>query len=268
MSKKNRKLAMMLCATALTSFLSAQAQSDNASSELTIVAAGSLTQAMNEIICAYEAQGGPRFTVQYGPSGMLRQEIEAGKKVDVFASASTDHTEALEIKKLLGQSKVFTHNDLCVVARPELSLMENNLLDVIGRSTVRLATSTPIIDPMGDYTWQFFRNADKKLPGVYQILDGKALKFSGAIASAPGAKPPYVTAFEENKTDAYIMYCTNAVSTEKALPELITLRIPDELNVHSEYGNAAHPASFEGKRFVDFVLQPAGQIILKKYGFQ
>lgn len=233
-----------------------------------ILAAGSLTQAMNELIEAYAKQGGAHFSAQYGPSGKLRQEIEQGKKVDVFASASTDHTEALAAQQILGASRVFTRNDLCLLARPELKLTPSNFLDVISRRHVRLASSTPVSDPMGDYTWQFFRKADRQQPGLYRILDAKALKLSGAAAPALGARPPYVTAFAENRADAYIMYCTNAVSTRQVLPELVSLRIPDALNVSSTYGIAAHPHSVEGERFVNFVLQPAGQAILKKYGFQ
>jgi molybdate transport system substrate-binding protein len=240
----------------------------DAASPPLLMAAGSLTQAMNDMMAAYAAQGGARFAAQYGPSGKLRQEIEAGKKVDVFASASTDHTEALAAKKLLGSSRVFTHNDLCVVADPDLKLGESDLLEVLRRSDVRLATSTPVSDPMGDYTWQFFRNAEHAKPGLYQLFDAKALKLSGASAPAPGAKPPYVTAFEDDKADAYILYCTNAVATKKAVPQLEIVHIPQDLNVRSDYGIAAREGSLEGKRFVEFVLSAAGQALLKQYGFR
>jgi molybdenum ABC transporter molybdate-binding protein len=245
-----------------------QVQPRSGSDAPVLVAAGSLSRAMDEIMLAYRAQGGAQFIVQYGPSGRLRQEIEAGKKVDVFASASTDHTEALAQQRLLGASQVFTHNDLCVVARPALDLTEYNLLQVLSRPSVRLATSTPVSDPMGDYTWQFFRKADARQPGLYRMFDAKALKLSGAAPLSPGTKLPYISAFEENKADAYVMYCTNAVLTKNALPQLTVVRIPNELNVRSAYGIAAHPASAEGERFIRFVRDPVGRKILKKHGFQ
>lgn len=244
------------------------AQGNSPVTQPVLLAAGSLTQAMNEMISAHAAQGGARFVAKYGPSGKLRQDIEAGGNADVFASASTDHTDILAAKNLLGDARVFAHNDLCVLARPELGLSEANLLDVLSRGDVRLATSTPVSDPMGDYTWQFFKHADRKAPGLYQAFDAKALKLSGASAPSPGAKPPYVTAFEENKADAYIMYCTNAVSTKKAVPQLAMIRIPQELNMRSDYGIAARQDSEQGRRFVEFVLSPAGQEILNRYGFQ
>jgi len=232
-----------------------------------LFAAGSLHTVMNEVIVAYQAQGGAVFQAQYGPSGKLRQQIEAGAKVDVFASASIAHTDALAQQELLGTSTVFTHNALCVLVRPQLDVQEDNLLDVLANPAVRVATSTPVSDPMGDYIWQFFRNADKKQPGIYRLLDAKVLQLSGAKMPVDGERLPYITAFEDNKADAYIMYHTNALVTKQTLPELKVVGIPDDLNVRSAYGIAASLQSEEGKRFADFVLSSAGQEILKKHGF-
>lgn len=132
---------------------------------------------------------------------------------------------------------------------------------------MRVATSTPVSDPMGDYTWQFFKNAEKKHAGFYQLLNAKARKLSGAGVPAAGDKLPYITAFEDDKADAYIMYCTNAVITKRALPHLNVVRIPDDLNVRSDYGIAADLHSIAGKDFVRFIMQAPAQNILKKYGF-
>lgn len=243
------------------------AQNPSSSGSPLLVAAGSLRTVLDEILQAYQAQGGILFTVKYGPSGKLRQEIEAGAKVDVFASAAIEHTDTLAQENLLGPSQLLTHNDLCVVARPQLGLREDNLLVLLASDSTRLATSTPLSDPMGDYTWQFFRNADQKQAGIYRILDAKALKLSGGGMPVAGEKLPYITAFENDKADAYIMYCTNAVVTKKALPELHVVRIPDGLNVRSDYGIAADERSEEGKRLVRFILAPDGQAILRKHGF-
>ena len=73
-----------------------------------------------------------------------------------------------------------------------------------------------------------------------------------------------MTAFEDNKADAYSMYCTNAASS---LPQLQVLRIPDPINVRSDYGIGAAPGSRAGERFVDFVMGPAGKAILRRHGF-
>lgn len=188
-----------------------------------LLAAGSLRPAFGEILAAYRAAGGNEFRAQYGPSGKLRQEIEAGRAVDLFASASTGHTEALARQGLLGDSTVFARNDLCVVSTPQA--------------------------------------------GLYALLDAKALKLSGAANVDPNSTLPYIAAFEDDKADAYIMYCTNAVLVKQALPRLDVLRIPDGLNVRSSYGIAARKGSAEGERLLRFVLGASGQDILRKYGF-
>lgn len=260
-------LAAALALAAVCASGLAQAQSAAAPNPPLLMAAGSLRQAMDEIMLAYRAQGGSAFAAQYGPSGKLRQEIEQGRKADVFASASPEHNDRLAAKRIMGPSQVFAHNDLCAVATPEAGLDAENLIPVLASPYVRVATSTPVSDPMGDYTWQFFRKAEKKVPGFFSAMDAKALKLSGATAPRPGEKLPYVTAFENDKADVYLMYCTNAAATRNALPRLKVLRIPDEFNVRSAYGISVRAGSAEGERFARFVMGPEGRKILEKYGF-
>ena len=72
-----------------------------------LLAAGCLREAMSEVLPAYQAHGGNQISVRFGPFGKLSEEIEQRLKVDVFASASVDHTEALARHKFLGNSKEF-----------------------------------------------------------------------------------------------------------------------------------------------------------------
>lgn len=234
---------------------------------ITVFAAGSLRDALQDVNAAFRKGTGVAVSMSLGPSGKLRGDIEGGSKADVFASADVAHTGSLAARKLLDGSATFAYNELCVVYRPALALTEANWLDVLKQPGTRLATSTPVSDPMGDYTWAMFRKADARQPGSYAILDRKALKLSGAGAPDPGRKLPYVTAFEEDRADAYVMYCTNAAATKKSLPDIGILRIPDAFNVRSAYGIGAAPGSRDGQRYVRFVLGPAGKAILQQYGF-
>lgn len=238
----------------------------------TLLAAGSLQAAMDEILAAYldSRKGAAKsaFFVRYGPSGKLRQEIEDGEPVDVFASASTVHTEALARSNLLGAPRILAHNELCVVARPELGMREENMLDILMMPSVRVATSTPASDPMGDYTWEFFRRAEAMRPGFHALLDGKAIRLSGAAMPAPGAAyAPYIAAFTDDRADAYIVYRSNAPIVCRALPELSIVCIPRECNVRSTYAIAARADSAEGRAFMDFTLSADAQRILQRHGF-
>jgi len=238
-----------------------------ASGPMQLLAAGSLRDAMNAMKQLFEQESGVSVNAAYGPSGKLRGDIEGGRRMDVFASASIEHTNILADKGLLASSLLFTHNELCVASTPAAGVTESNLLEALAQPALRLATSTPVSDPMGDYTWQFFKKADQAKAGLYGIFDNKAMKLSGATTPAPGEKLPYVTAFEADKADAYIMYCTNAMMTKQSVKDLVIIRIPDALNVRSNYGIGAHPDSTHGQRFVDLVMSERGQAILKQYGF-
>lgn len=50
--------------------------------------------------------------------------------------------------------------------------------------SVKLATSTPKADPLGDYAWQLFEMADRVKPGATAALQAKALKLSGGPGRA------------------------------------------------------------------------------------
>jgi molybdate transport system substrate-binding protein len=75
-----------------------------------------------------------------------------------------------------------------------------------------------------------------------------------------------VAKVELGEADAGIVYVSDAVAS----PELKTISIPEELNVTASYPiasliNSSNPLL--ATSFVDFVLSPAGQSILVKWGF-
>ena len=55
-----------------------------------LYAAGSLRTALTEIAAAFEAQAGIKVQAKFGPSGTLKDEIAAGARADVFASANME----------------------------------------------------------------------------------------------------------------------------------------------------------------------------------
>lgn len=111
-----RLIRSVLFAASVTSIESVYAEPGMTNDKPVLFAAGSLRAAMDDMMRAYQLGGGASFTARYGPSGKLREEVEGGARVDVFASASTAQTDILAHRKLLGESRIFTHNDLCVAA--------------------------------------------------------------------------------------------------------------------------------------------------------
>lgn len=235
-----------------------------------LYAAGSLRAAMTDIVAAYRQVAGVAVETEFGASGLLRERIEKGAPAQVFASADMGHPEALVRGGKADRVELFTRNRLCALAQPQLRVTSETLLDVLLDPTVRVGTSTPKNDPSGDYTWTMFEKAERLRAGAYNTLTGKALKMVGGVDSPPPPKDRtvYAQLMADNKADIFITYCTNAVLAAREVPGLRTVQIPEALAVGGDYGlTVLRGAGAEAERLAAFILSPAGQSVLQKYGF-
>jgi ABC-type molybdate transport system substrate-binding protein len=103
-----------------------------------LYAAGSLRGAMSEVAQAFTAAGGPPVTATFGASGLLRERIEKGEAVDVFASADLGNPQALARAGLARPPIVFTRNRLCAIVAPGVDATAETLLDRMLDPSVRL----------------------------------------------------------------------------------------------------------------------------------
>ena len=119
-----------------------------------VYAAGSLRAAFSEIADRFTAQHSIPVRPEFGASGALRDRLERGESADVFASANMDHPTSLAASRRAGPVVLFAGNELCALARDGLTITSASLLDVILDPAIKLATSTPKVDPSGDYAWE------------------------------------------------------------------------------------------------------------------
>lgn len=89
--------------------------------ELSLVAAGSLKAALGKVAQSYSETYGIGVATRFGPSGLMRESIEAGEPADVFASANMRHPKTLEAAGSGGPVVLFARNRLCALARPRLT---------------------------------------------------------------------------------------------------------------------------------------------------
>jgi molybdate transport system substrate-binding protein len=75
-----------------------------------VFAAGSLSGVMAEIGSAVAKDYGITIAVTAGPSGTLRERIEKGERVDLFASANMEHPLALSGSGASGPTVLFARN--------------------------------------------------------------------------------------------------------------------------------------------------------------
>ena len=200
----------------------------------------------------------------------MKNEIAAGAKTDVFASANMEHPNALHDAGKSGAVVLFTRNKLCALVKPGLAVDSANLLEQMLDPAIKLASSTPKADPSGDYAFEVFAKAEALKPGARSALEKKALLLVGAADSA--APPPGRTAYAwhvaEGRADIFLTYCTNAMAAQKEVPGQQIVALPAELSVGADYGltviNGAPPAAQD---FTKFILDAESQKILAGHGF-
>ncbi len=237
---------------------------------VSLIAAGSLKAALGAVAEAFHAETGAQVEQTYGPSGLMRQDIESGARAHVFASANMAHPLALAEQGRGGPVVLFARNRLCALAQPELELSTETILDVMLAEETVLGTSTPGADPSGDYAWQLFEKAGALRDGGQQRLETKALKLTGGPDSEqpPEGRNTYAWVMETGRADLFLTYCTNAVLALREVPELQIVPIPEALSVGADYGLIVlNDAPREAWQLAFYILSPAGQSVLADFGF-
>ncbi len=232
-----------------------------------IFAAGSLGTVLPAMIAASGLPAGSVAPPVFGPAGVLGQRLLAGEAADLFASADLAQPQAVVGKKG-GLVVPFARNRMCVVAPGGLGLTPDNLLDRMLSPDLRLAASTPGADPGGDYARAVFAKADTLRPGAAPVLIAKTLLLlggPGSMTPQPGHSPA-ATIFLGNHADALLYYCSGTAATAQEVPGLVSLPVPDDLEVGPVYGLAILSTNPDAGRLALFMLSEQGQTMLRQAG--
>ena len=231
-----------------------------------VLAAGSLRRAWAPLCDAFTEETDSKVDVEFGPAGLLRERIEQGEKVDLFASANTAHPLTLQQHGKALDVEAFCGNSLCVTAREGPELDKLNWLSVLLDPRFRLATSTPQSDPSGDYTWQMFEQIERRHPDAGAILRNKALRLVGGEKSAkiPAGKLAAEWLICSGQADVFIGY-TSYAALLRENDALEVYNIPADYNVRARYALAT--CTEKGKPLAEFILSETGQHILQNAGF-
>ncbi len=232
--------------------------------------AGSLTGVMSDLIRRFPAGTDTIAPPEFGPSGLMRQKIEAGAPADLFTSADMAHARALVAGRAERMVIHFTRNQLCALARPAIGLTPANMLDRLLDPAVRIATSTPGADPGGDYAWAVFARAEALHPGARAALEAKAQPLVGGGAKTPllvPGKGAVEGVFLADRADVMLGYCSSGEPVRREIPALVNVPLPAGLAVGPAYGMVLLNAKPVTLRFAAFVMSETGQSVLRAYGF-
>ncbi|HYC48860.1 MAG TPA: molybdate ABC transporter substrate-binding protein [Burkholderiales bacterium] len=150
---------------------------------VTVFAAASLKNALDDIDAAYRRAGGPRTVASYLASSALAHQIEKGAPADVFISADLEWMDYLDKRRLLkpGSRTNLLRNELVLVA-PAASKAALNVAPgfplAIQLGDRRLAIADPDHVPAGKYA-----KAALQTLGVWPSVAGKLARAENARAA-------------------------------------------------------------------------------------
>jgi molybdate transport system substrate-binding protein len=238
---------------------------------LKVVAAGSLRATMTDLLQRFPRQSDAVDTPEFGSSGLMRERIENGMAVDVFASADVEQPRKLAEGRPERLVIVFARNNLCALARPNLGIDQANLLDKLLDPAVRIATSTPGADPLGTYSFEVFARAEALKPGARAILETKAKRLVGGGEKTPPLVPGKGAVegiFQSDAADVMLIYCSAIPAIQKEMPSLTSVRLPAALTVEPVDGLVILNSKPVALRFVAYVMSEQGQAIIRSHGLE
>ena len=233
-------------------------QNEPTKTELTILAASSLTEALQDLEREFEATH-PHLDVKltFAGSQVLRLQIAQGALVDVFASANESHMQSLVASGHITAPRVFAQNELAVIVPQENPAGIEAFSDLHLASRIVIGTSNV---PIGIYTRQLLSRAASEFGSEF------VAKVRQHIVSEEGNVRLVRAKVEMGEADAAVVYRTDAAASDTVR----IVPIPSALNVRASYPigmGARAPHAREAEQFLAYVLSPSGRDVLRRRGF-
>jgi molybdate transport system substrate-binding protein len=225
--------------------------------DLVVSAAASLTNAFKEVAQGYEkTHAGTKVVLNFGASDVLMQQIVKGAPADVFASADQKAMDkAVAEKAVKPASRVdFASNQIVLIVPADSKANITELKDLAREDVKRVAYGNPASVPVGRYTQGALEAA-----GLWDAVQAKSV-----LAQNVRQSLDYVA---RGEVDAGFVFATDAAIMPDKVK--VAVRVPSQTPVTYPIAvTTREAAAKEAESFVAYVLSPAGQEILSRYGFQ
>jgi molybdate transport system substrate-binding protein len=225
--------------------------------DLTVFAAASLTDAMQEVGKSWQAKSGRTVVFSFAASSVLARQIEGSGGADMFMSADSDWMNYLDTRNLIARDtrKDLLGNHLVLIAPAgvPVSLTIAPHFDLAGAlAGGRLSIADPASVPAGKYG-----KASLTSLGVWDSVSGHLAQAENVRAALA-----YVS---RGETPLGIVYTTDALSDHSVR---IVGTFPDNTHAPIVYPVAlTKDAKPQAKNFLVYLSGPQAQAIFAKDGF-
>jgi molybdate transport system substrate-binding protein len=244
-------LAAAAAAGCSSSTSSPSAGSSPATGAITVFAAASLTESFTQLGKQFEAtHPGDTVKFSFGPSSGLATQITSGAPADVFASAAPGNMDDVVSAGDAASPQNFAKNTMEVATPPDNPGNVESVKDLADDS-VKVALCQPQV-PCGVVAAKVFKNAGITVKPVTLQPDVKSV----------------LTQVETGNVDAGMVYVTDV---QAAGSKVNGVTIPASDNASTLYPIATINSSKHksiAQAFMNYVLSPAGQQVLKAAGFE
>ena len=230
-----------------------------AADNITVFAAASLTNAMQEIASHYKEEKGVTVVSSFASSSTLARQLEQGAPADLFISADQQWMDDAVAKK-------------SVITRTRYTLLGNDLVLIAPRSAAAKAVT---LDAQTD--WKTLLHGERLAVGDPDhvpagIYAKEALQKLGAWEGVEPSLAPAnnvraaLALVERNETPYGIVYGSDAVASDKVkvvgrFPANSHKPVEYPMAIVNDHDNAAV------KAFYDYLKGPQAAAIFKHYGF-
>lgn len=265
--------ALFGCGQASQTANGAQDTQSAQTTELTVFAAASMTETLNQIAEDYKTvDQNVSLTFNFASSGDLLSQIREGADCDVFISAAPKQMNALDgslkddadknpdgLDELLDGTRIDLLENKVVLAVPEGNPKGiesfDKLADQLGAGEVFLAIGNSDV-PVGQYTRKIF---------AHYGLDEQSLADAGVLTYGSNVKE-VTTQVSEGAVDCGIIYATDAYSAGlESVDEATADMCGQVIYPAAVLRNSAHPD--EAKTFLDYLTGEDAGRVFESVGF-
>ena len=265
--------ALFGCGQASQTANGAQDTQSAQTTELTVFAAASMTETLNQIAEDYKTvDQNVSLTFNFASSGDLLSQIREGADCDVFISAAPKQMNALDgslkddadknpdgLDELLDGTRIDLLENKVVLAVPEGNPKSiesfDKLADQLGAGEVFLAIGNSDV-PVGQYTRKIF---------AHYGLDEQSLADAGVLTYGSNVKE-VTTQVSEGAVDCGIIYATDAYSAGlESVDEATADMCGQVIYPAAVLRNSAHPD--EAKAFLDYLTGEDAGRVFESVGF-
>ena len=267
-------LSLAACSsnTAATAGESAQGGGETAEPvELTVFAAASLTETLNQIAEDYKTVApNVTLTFNFDSSGTLKTQIQEGAVCDLFLSAGQKQMDQLDAS---ADASVNTEGLDFVLEGSRIDLLENKvtlavpegnpkgidsfdaLAEHLEAGDILLAMGNSDV-PVGQYTQKIL---------TWYGLDEAALANAGCITYGTNVKE-VTTQVSEGSVDAGIIYCTDAFSAGLTIVDEATPEMCGQVIYPAAVLNTSEHQE-EAQAFLDYLSTGDAMAVFEEVGF-